>query len=91
MQEYTVSLLVANARDTSIHFILEPWGEIYVMEPDAKFTVCLRSSIQGIVEIDDAGDGITVYAWGDCTATLFQNGQEVGAGAFERTRVPKKP
>ena len=91
MQEHEVSMMISNLRERTISFILEPWGEIYPMEPRARFTLLLRGPIQGHVEIDDGGNSITVYAWEGCTATLFQNGEEVGAGIAPRPRVPKIP
>jgi len=91
MQENEVSILVSNSRERTITFVLEPWGEIYPMEPGVIFTLVFRSPIQGSVEVDDGVDSITVYAWKGCTATLFQDGEEVGAGIAPRPRVPKIP
>ncbi len=71
--------------------MLEPWGEIYTTEPCARFTLLLRSPIQGDVEIDDGVESMTVYAWEGWTAALFQDGEELGAGTSPRPRVPKIP
>jgi len=91
MPEYEVSMMMSNSREITITFVLEPWGEIYTMEPRARFTLLLRSPIQGAVEIDDGVDSMTVYAWEGCTAALFQDGEELGAGTSPRPRVPKIP
>jgi len=91
MPVYEVSMMVSNSRESTITFVLEPWGEIYTMEPRARFTLLLRSSIQGAVEIDDGVDSMTVYAREGCTAALFQDGEELGAGTSPRPRVPKIP
>ena len=95
MQEYEVSILFENRRDTTMAFLLEPWGEFYEMVPRATFTLVLRSPIQDTATIlygfEDGFDSITVYAWEGCTATLFQDGKELGAGLFPRSRVPKVP
>jgi hypothetical protein len=91
MQEHEVSVMVSNSRERTITFVLEPWGEIYTMEPRVRFTLLLRSSIQGAVEIDDGVDRMTMYAWEGCTAALFQDGEELGAGTSPRPRVPKIP
>ncbi|GCE20850.1 hypothetical protein [Dictyobacter kobayashii] len=92
MPEHEVSLTISNEREATISFILEPWGEIYPMEPQTKFTVYFRSHIAPssphTVEVTYGVDQITVYAWEGCTATLFQNGEELGAGAAPRSRVP---
>lgn len=91
MQEHEVPMMVSNSRERTITFVLEPWGEIYTMEPRARFTLLLRSPIQGAVEIDDGVDSMTVYAWEGCPAALFRDGEEVGAGTSPRPRVPKIP
>lgn len=62
MPVYEVSMMVSKSRERTITFVLEPWGEIYTMEPRARFTLLLRNSIQGAVEIDDGVDRMTVYA-----------------------------
>jgi len=76
-------------------FILEPWGELYPMEPNTKFTLVFRSTVQpralNAIEVDYSAESITVYGWEGCTVSLFHNGEELGAGATPRTQVPKIP
>lgn len=47
--------------------------------------------MQGAIEVEDGLDSMTVYAWEGCTAALFQDGEELGAGTSPRPRVPKIP
>jgi hypothetical protein len=89
MQGYEVSMLIINSREGRITLVLEPWGEIYPMEPGARFRLLLQSPLQGTVEIDEGVESITVYAWEACTARLFQDGEELGPGT--RLRVPRIP
>lgn len=89
MPVYEVSMMISNSRDTTITFILEPWGTFYAMEPHATLTLVLRGSMQGAIEVEDGLDSMTVYAWEGCTAALFQDGEELGAGTSLRPRVPK--
>ena len=82
-----------NDRETSTSLILEPWGEIYPIEPHMRLTIYFRSPIppssSQAVEVEYGADQITVYAWEGCTVALFQNGVELGLGAFPRPRVPQ--
>lgn len=95
MQEHEISLMISNSRDKEITFILEPWGEIYPMEPHACFTVVFRSPVQphdlNTIEVEYGADSITVYGWEGCTAFLFHNGEELGGMGITRPRVPKIP
>jgi hypothetical protein len=92
-QEYEVSMVLSNTRDTSITLIVEPWGEIYEMVPHEKYILCFRSplppSSPQAVEIEYALDSFTVYAWDGCLFAFSHNGQIVSPGsAFVGPRVP---
>lgn len=91
-QEYEISIMLTNSRDSTLTFILEPWGFIYEMQPQAKYTVCFRSPIQpsppNIVEVEYAADSITVYAWDGCLFAVFQNDTVLPPGAFVGPRLP---
>lgn len=93
MAEYEISMVFSNRRETTVKFVLEPWGEIYPIEPRASLTVSFRSSILPSsphnIEIEYGVDAITVYAWEGSTVALFQDGEEVGPGAFSRLHVPE--
>lgn len=88
-QEYEISMVFSNTRDEVITFYLEPWGEYYEMEPRITFTLVLRSPIQPTppretVIIKYEIDGLTVWAWRGCVATLFRDGEMLGPS--QRTR-----
>ena len=93
MAEYEVSIVFSNRRETTVKFVLEPWGEIYPIEPRASLTAAFRSSIPPSslhsAEIEYGVDSITVYAWEGSTVALFQDGKAVGSGASSRLHVPE--
>jgi hypothetical protein len=67
-----------------------------VIEPRVTWIVVLRSFISPVglhrTEVVYGIDCITVYGWQGCTATLFQNGEEIPKdGLGERSRVPAIP
>lgn len=89
-------MVFSNARDTAIIFVVEPWGETYMMAPQTKFTLLLRSVVQPCpaqtVEVEYAVDRITVYGWQGSPFTLLQGGEKVSPpGSLEWPRVPGIP
>lgn len=50
-----------------ITFLLEPWGEVYTMEPQAHFRLRLQSSVppspRKAVDIRYDVGSLTVYGW----------------------------
>ncbi|BCL80553.1 hypothetical protein ccbrp13_30180 [Ktedonobacteria bacterium brp13] len=96
LQEYEVSLRFVNEQKALTTFILEPWGEIYTMEPDVTWLLTLQSAIAPVgsnaIEVMYSINCITVYGWEGCTATLYQDGEEVPKDMTgTRGRVPKTP
>ncbi len=91
-QEYEVSLVLTNSRDTMLPFALEPWGFVYEMEPQAQYTLVFRSTVQpsppNTVEVEYAPDHITVYAWDGCLFAVLKNGEVLPPGAFQGPRLP---
>jgi len=91
--EYEVTLGLSNTRDTPITLIVEPWGELYEMLPQTKYTLCFRSpfppSSPQEIEMVYALDSVTFYAWDGCLFALFAQGEVVSPGeAFAGPRVP---
>jgi len=72
-------------------FYLEPWGEVYMMPPDATFEVVARGPQGDCLEIELADDRVTVYGWPGSKATLFDGGAEAGAGLRDRAPAPPTP
>ena len=62
---------IHNARATSLTFYLEPWGEAYLMPPDAIFEVAAKGPEGDGLEVEYADDHITVYGWSGSTASLL--------------------
>lgn len=92
--EYEVSLGLSNTHGVPITLIIEPWGEVYEMVPNKKYTICFRSpfppSSPHEIEVVYAPDSITVYAWDGCLFTLFSQGEIISpGGAFDAPRVPE--
>ena len=91
--EYEVTLGLSNTRETPIMLIVEPWGELYTMLPQTKYTLCFRSSLPPTspheIEMVYALDSVTVYAWDGCLFALFTQGEVLSpGGAFAGPRVP---
>jgi hypothetical protein len=93
MTEYEVSMTFSNGRESSISLILEPWGEIYPIEPHMKLTICFNSLISpsspNAIEVEYGVDQMIVYGWEGCTATLFQNAEALDSGVQPRPHVPQ--
>lgn len=91
-QEFEVSIIVSNSRETPLTFILEPWGRAYEMEPHTSYTICFRSTVEpsppNIAEVEYAEDRVTVYAWDGCLCAVYQNGNVLPPGAFVGPPLP---
>ncbi len=91
--EYEVAMTFSNERETVISLVIEPWGESFPLEAHAQVAVRFRSFVAPLaaqaIEVQYGQDRMVVYAWEGCTFALFQNGEELGAGAFSRPCVPQ--
>lgn len=83
-----VSLRIRNSRVISLAFYLEPWGEEYLIPPDATFEVIARGPQGDCLEVEYADDHITVYGWSGSVVSLFHKGVELGPGNGPPTPVP---
>ena len=90
-KEYVTSLRICNSRSIPLTLCLEPWGEQYIMTPEATFTVVARGPEGDSLEVEWADDHIILYGWAGSIVSLFHKGKEVGVGASERTPVPSTP
>ncbi len=81
-------LLFLNSTQHTLTFVLEPWGETYPLEPEAQISLVARGPEGGHPEVDYGPDALTVWSWSGSTVRLFKDGDELGAGKFERTPVP---
>lgn len=78
-QGYEVPIIVSNTHDTNVTFVLEPWGRIYEMPPQASYTVVFRSLVQpdppNTAAVEYGSDSIVVYGWSGCLANVYHNGK----------------
>jgi hypothetical protein len=84
----TISLRFFNSKKRKLSFGLEPWGESYTFDADEEVQVIATGPASGVPEIVLEDEGVTIWCWPGSTAQLFKNGQELGAAAQKRTRVP---
>jgi hypothetical protein len=84
--EYEMAIIVSNAHATDFTLVLEPWGRIYAMPPQASYTVVFRSLVQptppNTVEVVYGTDHIAVYGWVGCLLAVYHNGEVLPPGAF---------
>jgi hypothetical protein len=87
-QRHLSGLRLFNPRDCDLTFVLEPWGESYCLRPGDVCDLEFAAAGPGYAEVDFAEDVVTVSGWAGSTVRVFLNGEELGAGSFERTPVP---
>jgi hypothetical protein len=71
--------------------MVEPWAEDYETPAGKTFELFARAEQEGSFEIEFGDDEITVYLWSGSTVKIFCEGEELGAGNFERSTVPDVP
>jgi len=85
-------MVVTNSHDANFLFVLEPWGFVYEMPPQASYTVVFRSPVQpvppNVVEVEYGADNITLYGWDGCLFAVYQDGEVLPPGAFQGPRLP---
>jgi hypothetical protein len=87
-----MKLQVQNSSAASIHFYLEPWGEVFDMPAGAVFEVrCEATTDEAAPQVEYGEQSITVYGWPGSTLQVFQGDVELGAGTQPRFRVPGVP
>ena len=91
MVDHVVTLRITNHQPESITFRLEPWGDEYPMPSGATFEVIVTGPTDAPIEVELAVVDATVWAWPGSTARVFHGMQELGAGGWERDRVPRLP
>jgi hypothetical protein len=90
-EEIIVNLPVRNSGAKAIKFYLEPWAEEYVLEPGETIDIQARGPGGGALEVELGDAFVVVYCWVGATARLICKGAELGAGKWERARVPSAP
>ena len=88
----SATLQIANARPLPLTYVLEPWGEIYILRPGRSFTLVSQGPEGNYVELCLDDDSIESWSATGSTVRLFDADQEVGASILlSRPRVPRYP
>ncbi len=85
---FTSEVQFVNSLRTVITFELEPWGEVYTMEPDAVFKVVAHGRQRGALEVQVGDEKLSIWAWSKCVVELFDGDAELGAEHGHRTPTP---
>jgi len=74
LSDQNFSIRLSNTRKHRINVYLEPWGEVYLLEPNKKLRVDAVGPIgvspNNLLEIESRDDGITVWGWGGSGVTV---------------------
>ncbi|HVE55582.1 MAG TPA: hypothetical protein VNB22_02065 [Pyrinomonadaceae bacterium] len=89
--KYRSSIKITNTSQKAKTLFLEPWGEDYIMPSGKTFEFFAKAEREGNFEIEFSDNEITVYLWSGATVKVFCDGEELGAGNFERSSVPDVP
>jgi hypothetical protein len=67
VSEQDFSIGLRNSRKQPIKVYLEPWGEVYPLEPDKMLRIDATGPVgtapNNILEIHSSDDGITLWGW----------------------------
>jgi hypothetical protein len=76
VSEQHFSIGLRNSRKHRIRVYLEPWGEVYTLEPDKMLrlesTGPTGVAPDNVLEINSAEDGITVWGWSGSGVTVHR-------------------
>jgi len=82
-------LRVINSKTHRVSFVLEPWGDVYDMEPADEYVVIFTGPVPAEPEVDLMDDSITVYGWTGSMVRVIKDGKEVVN--YEGLKVPATP
>lgn len=80
--------LQLTTRQSNIRLIVEPWGEIIVMTPLAKYCIVAQGPSSGCLEVEIGTGELTVYGWCGSTAFVLRNGIRVLACSVPVPAIP---
>ena len=89
--KYKSSIRITNSSEDSKLLILEPWAEEFEMFSGKTFEFVGEGEKEGNFEIEFNENTIIVWGWESSAVKIFCDGEELGAGNFERTFVPQVP
>jgi hypothetical protein len=74
MSEQDFSFRIQNTGEYRLKVWLEPWGELYLLEPDKKLKVEVKgptgAAPNNALEIQSSEDGITLWGWSGSTVEV---------------------
>lgn len=89
--KYKSAVQITNSSKDSKLLILEPWAEEFELLSSKTFEFVGESEKKGKFEVEFTEDAIIVFGWESSTVKIFCDGEEIGAGSFDRTAVPSLP
>jgi hypothetical protein len=84
--EYVTSMALTNDRPEQIEFILEPWGEIYLIPPGERVRVVARGPANGMLDVHIAATKVTIWSWPRSRVSLSH-----GAESLDEAQNPLAP
>jgi hypothetical protein len=91
MMKYESKIIISNSSTRPKKIYLEPWAEEFEMSSGKTFELFAKAEEEGNFEVEFNDDNITVYLWPGSTVKVYCEGEELGAGNFERQSVPDIP
>lgn len=76
MSDQNFSIKLSNTCKRQINVYLEPWGEVYPLDPDKKLRVNAVGPTgvapNNLLEIESSDDSLTVWGWGGSGITVSE-------------------
>jgi hypothetical protein len=76
LSDQNFSIRLRNTCKHRIKVYLEPWGEVYPLDPKKKLRVDAIGPIgvapDNLLEIESSDDGVTVWGWGGSGVTVSE-------------------
>jgi hypothetical protein len=72
-----VHLAVRNSASASLTVVLEPWGDQYVLAPDAAMSLAADGPAPGRLEVEVGSGRLLIYGW---TGSVIEVDSEGDAG-----------
>jgi hypothetical protein len=65
-----------NKLDEALRFYLEPWGDEFILSPNADITIDIIQIKQRLLETRLEDGVFTIWLWGGCRAEVHINGEK---------------
>lgn len=83
-----VRLLIVNTKTVPVAFHLEPWGEVYELQPQGQVSLVYRGPEGGHPEVAVGDEFIETWGWVGSTVRAFKDDEELGGPGCDRPLVP---